>query len=264
MEKSYYVQLDELFGNWIKEYEDKINVSGFCKDGIMLKAYKTEKSIDTLWDESLRRVMFVLKDKNTPDGDDTRLWFLDRVHGEEVRNLSGGNVGKTGFLPNIARMLYGLTVETVGYDQLDMNKVKEAWNTIPFAFMEAKKTAGKSYVTNEEMLAALEKGDGELLMKEIEILNPTIIVCCDAEDSQFDYITKKFKGMEHDEIITIDYEYPYKPHFNCHLQYYPTLNKAVIKSYHPTRAGKAGDWVIYERVISPFRQLLNNDQIKLK
>ena len=186
MEKSYYVQLDELFKEWLKQNADKVNAEGFCKDGIMLKAYKAEKSIDTLWDESSRRVMFVLKDKNTPDGGDTRLWFLDGVHGEEVRNLRGGDVAKTGFLPNIARILYGLTMETIGFDQLDMNKVIEVWNTIPFAFMEAKKTAGKSSVSNEEMVSALEEGDGDLLMKEIEILNPTIIVCCDAEDSQFD------------------------------------------------------------------------------
>ena len=264
MEKSYYVQLDELFKKWLKQNADKVNAEGFCKDGIMLKAYKTEKSIDTLWDESSRRVMFVMKDKNTPDGGDTRLWFLDGVHGEEVRNLMGGDVAKTGFLPNIARILYGLTMETIGFDQLDMNKVIEVWNTVPFAFMEAKKTAGKSSVSNEEMVSALEKGDGDLLMKEIEILNPTIIVCCDAEDSQFDYISERFQREELGEIITIDYKYPHKPHFNCHLRYYPTLNKAVIKSYHPTRIGKAGDWVIYERVISPFRQLLNNYQTNIK
>ena len=149
---SYYVQLDELFKECMKDLsaEEK---GLFCKDGLMLKAYKTEKSLDTLWDESKRRVMFVLKDKNTPDGDDTRLWLLDGKNGEASRNLKGGNVGRTGFLPNIARMLYGLVVDTKGYDDLkgEMDKVVEVWNTIPFAFIEAKKRAGYSSVEKEEI-----------------------------------------------------------------------------------------------------------------
>lgn len=102
-------------------------------------------------------------------------------------------------------------------------------------------------------------------MREIDILNPNIIVCCDAEDTQFDYIAKRLESLEmdKDKIIKIDYKYPLSPHFNCHLRFYPTLNKVVISSFHPTRIGKAGDWTIYEKVISPFKQLLNNYQIKL-
>ena len=70
MEKSYYVQLNELFRDWLQKNADSVNNEGFCKDGIMLKAYKTEKTIDMLWDESSRRVMFVIKDMNTPNGEE--------------------------------------------------------------------------------------------------------------------------------------------------------------------------------------------------
>lgn len=261
MEKlSYFAQLNELFVEWMEclNNEEK---QLFCKDGLMLKAYKTEKSIDTLWDESSRRVMFILKDKNTPDGDDTRLWLVDGIHGKETRNLSGGNVGKTGFIPNIARMLYGLTQETIGFNQLDMQKVIGVWNTVPFAFVEAKKLAGYSTVGKPQIEKALAK-EGNFLLREIEILHPNIIVCCDAEDTQFDYITSEFEKKEKGEII--EYKYPEKPHFVCGLRYYPMLNKVVIKSFHPTRIGKAGDWAIYEKVISPFRQIVNNPQIELK
>lgn len=255
---SYYVQLDELFKECMKDLsaEEK---GLFCKDGLMLKAYKTEKSLDTLWDESKRRVMFVLKDKNTPDGDDTRLWLLDGKNGEASRNLKGGNVGRTGFLPNIARMLYGLVVDTKGYDDLkgEMDKVVEVWNAIPFAFIEAKKRAGYSSVEKEEIEAALSKSDGAILMREIEILNPNIIVCCDAEDTQFDYITRHFEKLDQDKLV-FEYKYPRNPYFPCCLWYYKSLKKAVIKSYHPTRLGKREEWIIHERVISPFRQLLTN------
>lgn len=257
---SYFAQLNELFAEWM-ECLDDTDKPLFCKDGLMLKAYQTEKSIDTLWDESPRRVMFVLKDKNTPDGDDIRLWLTDGKRGKMNRKLNGGEVTKTGFLPNIARILYGLVVETKGFDQLDMEKVVEVWNTVPFAFVEAKKLAGYSTVDKPQIEQALER-DGKFLLREIEILNPNIIVCCDAEDTQFDFITSEFEKIEKGEPI--EYKYPEKPHFICGLRYYPTLNKVVIKSFHPTRIGKAGDWAIYEKVISPFRQIANNSQIKLK
>ena len=261
-ELSYFAQLNELFQEWMHDLsgEDR---NLFCKDGLMLKAYKTEKSIDTLWDESPRRVMFILKDKNTPDGDDTRLWPVDGKHGIEIRELCGGNIGQTGFFPNIARILYGLTVQTIGYSQLEMQKVKDNWNALPFAFVEAKKLAGYSSVKSSDIENALKK-DGEFLMREIDILNPNILVCCDADDTQFNYITQQYDSVEKGEIISIEYKYPIKPCFTCCLRYYPTINKVVIKSYHPTRIGKAGDWIIYEKVVSPFRQLLNNYQIDLK
>ena len=273
MEKlSYFAQLNQLFQEWM-EGLTKEEKNLFCKDGLMLKAYKTEKSIDTLWDESQRKVMFVLKDKNTPDGDDTRLWLVDGKNGEKTRNLCGGNIGRTGFMPNIARILFGILYwEQLEYKNFEEfmqkyeKKIIETFNTMPFAFVEAKKLAGYSSVKQQELQKAIDK-DGDFLMREIEILNPNIIVCCDAEDTQFDYIAKRLEDqeMDKDRIITINYKYPRAPHFNCHLRYYPTLNKAVIKSYHPTRRGKGkADWVIYEKVISPFRQLLNNYQTKMK
>lgn len=151
MEKlSYFAQLSELFVEWMDCLDDA-DKPLFCKDGLMLKAYKLEKSIDTLWDESSRRVMFVLKDKNTPDDDDTRLWLVDGKKGKVNRELNSSEVTKTGFLPNIAKMLYGLVVDTIGFDQLDMKKVVEVWNTVPFAFVEAKKLAGYSTVDKPQI-----------------------------------------------------------------------------------------------------------------
>lgn len=263
MEKlSYFAQLNELFLEWMSclDNEEK---DRFCKDGLMLKAYKQEKSIDTLWDEAERRVMFVLKDKSSPYGDDTRLWLVDGKKGKVNRELTGPEVTKTGFLPNLARMLYGLVIDTKGFNQLDMKAVTEVWNTVPFAFVEAKKLAGYPTVSKPELIHALEK-EGDFLMREIEILNPNIIVCCDGEDSQYDYITQKYDECETQEIVKIDYKYPMKPNFVCGLRYYPTLNKVVIKSFHPTRIGKSGDWTIYEKVISPFRQLLDKPNFILK
>ena len=115
---NYNKQLDNLFIRWMESLdEEQRNL--FCKDGLMLKADKPEEYVDERWNKMQRRVMFLVKDKNTPDGDDTRRWSLD----ENMCKLSGGNVGRTGFFPNIARIFYGLQVITadnkgVGADEL--------------------------------------------------------------------------------------------------------------------------------------------------
>ncbi|MBR6190787.1 MAG: hypothetical protein IKQ68_01285 [Prevotella sp.] len=257
----YNKQLDNLFIRWMESLdEERRNL--FCKDGLMLKADKPEEYVDERWNKMQRRVMFLVKDKNTPEGDDTRRWSLD----ENMCKLSGGNVGRTGFFPNIARIFYGLQVITadnngVGADELTKdkkNEVLQVWNTEPFAFVEAKKVAGHSCVSSEEVTKAMQR-DKEFLKEEIDILRPNIILCCDAGDSQFNFITSEyFAGKEAEKI---EYTYPLAPHMKCCLWYYPDDCVAVIKSYHPTRTGKQGDWVIYERVISPFRKLVTNHKI---
>lgn len=203
--------------------------------------------------------MFLLKDKNTPDGDDTRLWLVDDRNGLNSRRLAGGNVGKTGFLPNLARLLYGLLITQkdvrFGFDEVKKQKmgdVRRFWNNEPFAFVESKKLAGYSSVTSKTVTAAMLR-DEVFLKEEIDILSPNIIVCCDADDSQFDFITSRyFAGKVADKI---EYSYPDANMKPCCLWYYSTDGVAVIKSYHPSRLGKA-DWMIYERVISPFHQLV--------
>lgn len=266
-------QLDELFNKkWITRYscEDQ---KKFVYDGLVYQINKEHKDdwlipngspsqagkeadifINELWLSSPIRVAFVLKDKNTPDGDDTRKWLiLNNEDGEKNRNL------RTKIMRRLARLLYGLAVENVGFNLLDNHKVKHTWETTPFAYIEAKKIAGGTNVTKEEMEDALTR-DIDLLMEEIRILDPNIIVCFDGEDTQFDYITTEFEKKEKGYLL--EYKYPKKPHFICGLRYYPTLNKVVIKSNHPCDRG--ANWIHYEKVISPFRQIANNPQIKLK
>ena len=255
--------LDELFSRWMLGLSEE-QQSLFCKDGLMVKADQPSEFVDEKWETSQRRVMFLLKDKNTPDGDDTRLWLIDQKNGEHNRRLSGGNVGKTGFLPNIARLFYGLlntnASHRVTFDEVKKTKkeeVKRIWNVEPFAFIETKKLAGYSSVSHKEMQMALER-DEAFLKEEIDILQPNIIVCCDADDSQFDFITQRyFAGIETEKI---GYTYPDAKMKPCCLWFYPTKKVAVIKSYHPSRLGKA-DWMIFERVISPFHELVKRTKI---
>lgn len=256
----YNTKLDELFGRWMEKLNEE-QQKLFCKDGLMVKADRPVDFVDEQWDKALRRVMFLVKDKNTPDGDDTRFWLVDERNGRNNRRLSGGNVGRTGFLPNLARLLYGLlTTEKdlrLGFDEVKksrMNEVRTIWNTEPFAFVESKKLAGYSSVSSKEVTNAMQR-DESFLKEEIDILRPNIIVCCDADDSQFDFVTSQYFGGK--EADKIEYAYPDTKMKPCCLWFYPTDGVAVIKSYHPSRLGKA-DWMIYERVISPFHELVKN------
>jgi hypothetical protein len=158
-------------------------------------------------------------------------------------------------------MLYGLMITKKGYrlgysevSETKMDEVKKMWNSTPFALVETKKQAGKPSVTKEEMESAIRQ-DNLFLIKEIDILKPNIIVCCDAENTQFDFITQTyFKGRD---AIIWQYDFPTNKRIKCCLYYYDKDNVVVIQSYHPTRLGK-DDWMVYERVISPFGTLMNN------
>lgn len=258
MEKyvNYNALLNTLFEQWGKNYSEE-----FCKDGLMLIPDNPNPDnlsyVDELWEKSERRVMFLLKD-NPDGGHDIRSWLIDH---EDCRSLTGGRIGQTGFLPNIAMMLYGLMITKKGYrlgysevSETKMNEVKKMWNSIPFALVETKKQAGKPWVSKEEMEKAIRQ-DNLFLAKEIDILKPNIIVCCDAENTQFNFITQTYlKGKD---AIIVQYDHPANKRIKCCLYYYDKDNVVVIQSYHPTRLGK-DDWMIYERAISPFGTLVNN------
>ncbi len=262
---NYNKKLDELFERWTENLSAEQKAL-FCKDGLILKAGEPESSVEEKWEKAKRRIMFIVKDKNTPDGDDIRRWLIEGKHAENSRNLSGGIVGKRGFLPNIARILYGLLKDQrdirIGFKEVSETKfeeVREIWNTEPFALIEAKKLAGHPTVSTSEIVHALNQ-DKELLKEEMDILQPNIIVCCDPKGTQFNYITQYYLGKEdHGSIKKIEYIYP-EDKMSCCLWYYPTKGITVIKSYHPTRKGKA-DWRTYERVISPFHNLLQTTDI---
>lgn len=275
MEKTINQQLNALFEKW--KDERKYDSAFFVSDGLVYKYNKKwaiEKEsdsvvgsvadvfIDELWKFSSLRIAFLLKD--TPDhwNDDIRQWLLlDTNNGEHTRTLSGGKVSKTGFLPNIARILFGLAgIKELKYADFDDFKRKfneqiiETWNTLPFAFVETKKIAGNPSVSIGEIKKYL-RTDGYLLKEELDILQPNIIICTCAEP-QFKFVTEKYLGSEEiSEEDKILYRYPQAESVECCLWYYRKKGVVVIKSYHPTYRGKI-PWTIFERVISPMRALL--------
>ena len=275
MGKTINQQLNALFEKW--KDERKYDSAFFVSDGLVYKYNKKwaiEKEsdsvvgsvadifIDELWKFSSLRIAFLLKD--TPDhwNDDIRQWLLlDTNDGEHTRTLFGGKVSKTGFLPNIARILFGLAgIKELKYADFDDFKRKyneriiETWNTLPFAVVETKKIAGTPSVSIGEIKKYL-RTDGYLLKEELDILQPNIIICTCAEP-QFKFVTEEYLGSEEiSEEDKILYRYPQAESVECCLWYYRKKGVVVIKSYHPTYRGKI-PWTIFERVISPMRALL--------
>jgi len=125
--KHYNKKLDELFDRWL-QVSDK---EKFCRDGLMLKYGQKPEYVDEQWEKAPRRVMFLVKDNPDGWGHDTRTWLVEGEQAENSRKLKGGDVGKSGFLPNIAKMLYGLLIispdnpAALPQTEEGMNKVRE-------------------------------------------------------------------------------------------------------------------------------------------
>lgn len=258
MGKTINQQLDELFDGW-EENLPKGLKQKFCRDGLMLRP--SGDDVNGLWENATRRVVFLLKDKSDDSCDDVRTWLTtEKPIGKCNRELKGDKVGRTCFLPNIARMLYGLLNVSLdnllGFEEVNnskMQEVRETWNEAPVALVETKKNAGVETVSDGAMKEALSR-DNLPLQTELNILKPNIIVCCDAKDSQFKFITDTYlKGKKCERILNDSVEYQdVKP---CSIFYYPEEKVAVIKSYHPTKRGKK-NWMVYERVVCTMRALL--------
>lgn len=265
LNESYNGKLNELFKEWKASYPESDRAEDrFCEDGLTLK-YKDEGSgydINSEWERAARRIMFIVKD--CPDGweYDTRRLLVgypdngaSRINAERTRNLKGG------FFKNIAVMLYGLynmTEENKG-DELndgagDIGRLKTLFNEVPFAYVEAKKLAGGKTCDDAVLTQTLEK-DGRLLAREIDILRPNIIVCCDTNGIIFDSVVRNyFKGIVPDDAHRWVYKYGERPYdFECKLYYYADEGVLLFNSYHPTSQGKEA-WTVRERVYAPFRQ----------
>lgn len=264
LSEGYNAKLDSLFDEWIASYEAK---DLFCKDGLLVK-YKDESSgydINKEWYDAERKIMFIVKDCPDNCGYDTRRLLVGYENNEKsqanalkTRSLRG----RTGYFKNIARMLYGLwhmTEENKSKklnDQIyDDSSIIQAFNDIPFAYVEAKKLAGGKRCSPAVLRKTLNR-DGVFLAREIDILHPNIILCCDQNGDIFNSVVKAyFQNRIPDDKWDYAYELEdgTKCNFNCKLYYYKKEGILLFQSYHPTRLGKE-TWKIYEKVLSPFRQ----------
>ena len=173
----YNGQLDELFRKWeatsIANGDDIIS-----KDGLMRIK---DADVNELWEKSPKRVMFLLKDQPDGGGDDIRNWLTlpesDKFarRNREVRPV---------FLKRLAYLLYGFTYDNTEFWTIKEEDAVKCFLETPFALVETKKQSGGTSVSKKTMDTYINRYK-DFLLKEIEILNPNIIVCCGGPQHHF-------------------------------------------------------------------------------
>ena len=232
--------LDELFSKW---REDKKKFSCFTKDGLVYK-YDANIDIEKAWNESPRRIAFLLKDQHQYGGlwdEDIREWLRGEGSDyEKNRNITGK------FIRNIANLFYGLNNLSRQNDCLLQSIPEEAvkyhFNTVPFAFVECKKMPGSSSVSDKTLRSYLyyRMEDGtDPLGEELKILNPNIIVCTNVN------IYKKVISLDSENIITFPSPY-------TSVSFNKKTKSLIFCSYHPSARKPPNTF--YEGVMRHYRE----------
>lgn len=240
--KNYNQELDELFEEWEKEFE----FTHFFSDGLMYKGeisknmtWRYPGKENELWEKAEKRVMFLMKDVNAGKDDDNE---DNDIRGRFFKDT------KVRIYRNMSYWLYGL-LKTIEYNQVpeftfSVSEVTQFFDDTPFSYVNCKKEAGASSVSYSTLVNHIDR-DKKFLTKEINILNPDIVICCAWAESTgnpiFDFVK---------ENVWIDIE-----EINKWMYYSKEKNKLVIDSYHPTTR-KSGDAEIYNSMMEAFSDFL--------
>lgn len=262
LDEGYNAQLNSLFEEWLT-FVEKEKEHLFCKDGLLVK-HKDEScgyDINQKWKEAEKRIMFIVKDCPNGWGYDARRLFVGYPDNEKsIQNAQKTRNANGSFFKNIAKLLYGLSYPTTVHDDIDRNKAAQikAFDEIPFAFVEAKKIAGQKTCSSAVLQKELEQ-NGKFLAQEISILKPNIIVCCDNDEIIFNNVVQNYFNGQIPLNDEHKWEYQYMIEgfdcgFKCKLYYYEKEGILLFNSFHPS--ARIEKWIIYEKVMSPFRHFL--------
>lgn len=177
--KEYNKELDKLFIEWTEKSIANNHGSELSKDGILLKPNGC--NVNQLWENSTKRIMFLLKDQPNGGGDDIRNWL---VLPEDNKFAVKNRMCKGMFLNRLATLFYCLFNDRRDHWNVKKEDVVKCFNKEPFAFVEAKKQSGGTKISNKELSSFINIYKDELI-KEINILEPKIIVCCGGPQYHF-------------------------------------------------------------------------------
>lgn len=242
----YNSELDKLFRNWIAESEKNNEPREnqgygdiiFTKDGIM---EKPDESIDVEleWENSKKRIMFILKDQPSKWCNDARLW-LKRKDNQEL---------KSKFIKNIAYIFWGLyngnKKNLCTFDDLmsNIDDVKRCFNKYPFAFVESKKQGGETKISNSKLQNYLKKYR-EFIIQELKILEPNIIVC--TSTIIYKFVCELYTD---NELLKIE--------GHNSIRIHRKTGTIILCSYHPSAIKSTV--TIYEGVMDHYRAFLLSD-----
>lgn len=243
-EINYNGKLDALFKKW-KTESQRNGHEGFCADGLMYRGEKWEKEIyvgkrkgdeNNLWLNEPKRILFLLKDTNGNPNCDNREFYPGANHKINLH------------YKNLAYWLFGLSsidekTDAPDFDSLYFwDDVYIVFDTKPFAIVNCKKESGGSRISNYE----LSKHIGiysDFIKKEIEILDPDIIVCGGG--------SSRIKNFFIEKIYTdVD-------PINNWIYYDKKNNKVIIDSYHPSYFQiEGGSNTIYTKMMESYKAFL--------
>ncbi len=243
---NYNEQLNALFEVWKKESEkyneqreatDEANII-FTEDGILEKGDKYAIDVEAAWHNSAKRILFILKDQPTEWCNDARLWLKE----ERNQNLQNR------FIRNIANIFWGLYSSDKNnlctYDSLihQREQVQQCFNINPFALIESKKQGGGTSISNTTLIKYLKRY-GDLLSKEIDILNPNMIVC--TSPIIYDFVCKRYGQDNLERIDPVEHN---------SIRIHRPSKTLIFCSYHPS--ARKSEQCIYEGVMDHYRAFL--------
>ncbi|MDR2652157.1 MAG: hypothetical protein LBC68_07575 [Prevotellaceae bacterium] len=242
--QNYNQQLNQLFEKW-KVASVKNGHDTFCYDGLMFKGEKysewnlrSEGNENELWHNAPKRVLFLLKDMNGGEDaceQDVREWYCHTPN----ENLSAL------FFKNIGYWLYGLlNVDSNGnapvFESLSDNAVTDFFDQTPFAYVNCKKQSGNNTIGSEELAEHITLYK-DFIKREIEILDPDIIVCGGGQSMLKNFVAENIYNLEK---------------INGWIYFDKKKNKVVIDSYHPSYWQGGGSETIYTPMMSAYKEFL--------
>jgi len=243
---------DELIKKWINKHKVEEMKKDFAIDGI----------VDTeVWYSLQReRILILLKeaydDKKDMEISQARIWNMTRWIKHDPSNPCTNNCGKgidcsecraSGKTFNqIAEWVYGIENDgDVDYDAW-LGITEEKTNEIYYqkrdallrkvAIMNVKKLSGQNGSQNDDLCYYVTL-DNDLLIKQIELINPTLIICC----GTYSYLRFLFTDLPELENIL---------HGSIKYQ-----NYKIIATKHPMAIVTGGNKKKYENVMQLYKNL---------
>lgn len=271
-DNNYASKLDLLFMEWHQRmkangdvYYDEKEELAFTKDGIVYKNGEENEQTEQNWTNSSKRILFLLKDQHQKReegksfwSEDIRYWIKDvetdkdSATKQKHKNRELGNK----FFKHLAFIFWGLSKANLQndweYDEVVKceYEVKEFFNAQPFALVECKKQPGDGTLDDKILIHHLNEY-GDLLIREIEILEPNMIIC--TSPHIYNFINNAYqKQYPNDGLKRIDE----KKHNS--IRFHPKTQTLIFCSYHPSSFGKYGGKFNYDSVMDHYRAFLKS------
>jgi len=198
-EKEYNDQLDELFKEW---KEKRRGYEKLTEDGILI--FKK-------WEEQPLKILFLLKEAYQKD-------TCFRKNPLQKDGAFNNNIGLWRYL---LLKIWKEPTKPISFS--DANKVlsQDPHNLIgDIAIVEVKKNNEGKGTSKPKDILKYAKDDKGYLQKQIDLINPHIVVCCGTGDSYFEIygwnnkvnplntVNKKYSCYSHSNRLMIDFYHP--------------------------------------------------------